>query len=149
MRPWVPLAALALALAPLGVVRPLWVRGHSMEPGLPHGSLRWVLRAWASSAPRRGEVWLVAGPDGDSLKRVMGLPGERLSWSGPDLTVNGQRLQEPWVAFPERGGQGAWACGEGYLLLGDNRPLSRDGRNWGPLPGTALNGRLLGTWAGS
>ena len=149
MRLWIPAAALALALAPLGVVRPLWVSGHSMEPAIPHDSLRWALRAWASHAPRRGEVWLVTGPEGASLKRVVGLPGERVSWSGPDLAVNGQRLAEPWVAFPEREGQGTWACGEGYLLLGDNRPLSRDGRSWGPLPCGSLKGRLLGTAAGS
>src|SRR5664279_269757 len=53
MRPWIPFAALALALSPLLVVHPVRVSGHSMEPALAEGDLRWALRAWASSAPRR------------------------------------------------------------------------------------------------
>lgn len=143
MRPWIPLAALALALAPLAVVHPVRVTGPSMEPALHPGDLRWALRAWASHPPRRGEIWVVAGPDGPSVKRVLGLPGETLTWRGPDLAIDGRRLDEPWVVHPDRQGEGAWACGAGYLVLGDNRPLSQDGRAWGVLPIQALRGRLL------
>ncbi|WP_243294419.1 signal peptidase I [Geothrix mesophila] len=145
MKPWIPLAALALALSPLAVVHPVRVSGHSMEPALRDGDLRWALRAWASHGPRRGEVWVVAGPHGSSVKRVLGLPGETLSWDGPDLRIDGQRLEEPWVVHPERGGAGRQACGAGYLVLGDNRPDSQDGRTWGPLPARSLQGRLLGS----
>ena len=143
MRPWIPLAALALALSPLLVVHPLRVSGHSMEPALANGELRWAMRAWASHAPRRGEIWVVEGPRESAVKRVLGLPGETLSWLGPDLWINGQRLDEPWVVHPERGGEGRQACGEGYLVLGDNRPQSQDGRGWGALPAKALRGRIL------
>lgn len=143
MKPWIPLAALALALAPLAVVHPVRVAGRSMDPTLRDGDLRWVLRAWASHPPRRGEVWVVAGPEGQAVKRVLGLPGETVTWDGPDLRVDGRTLDEPWVVHPDREGEGSLACGSGYLLLGDNRPASRDGRTWGPLPLQALQGRLL------
>jgi len=143
MRPWIPLAALALALSPLAVVHPVRVTGRSMEPALRDGDLRWALRAWASHAPRRGEVWLVAGPLGSSVKRVMGLPGDTVEWQGPDLWINGHRVDEPWVVHPERSGEGRQTCGDGYLVLGDNRPESQDGRGWGPLPATAMRGRIL------
>lgn len=143
MRPWIPLAALVLALSPLAVIHPVRISGRSMEPALHDGDLRWVLRAWASHAPRRGEVWLVEGPHGASAKRVVGLPGEAVTWAGPDLLVNGRLLDEPWVLHPEREGQGHLACGEGFLVLGDNRPESQDGRAWGPVPASAMRGRLL------
>lgn len=143
MKPWIPLAALTLALSPLAVVHPVRVAGRSMEPDLQNGDLRWVLRAWASHAPRRGEVWVVAGPEGEAVKRVLGLPGETVAWAGPDLRVDGRTLDEPWVVHPERRGSGQRACGSGYLVLGDNRPESLDGRAWGPLPGRALQGRIL------
>ena len=143
MRHLVPLAALALALSPLAVVHPVRVEGHSMEPTLRPNDLRWVLRAWASHAPRRGEVWIVEGPQGDSAKRVAGLPGEVVTWEGPDVWVNGQRLDEPWVIHPDRSGGGTLVCGQGYLVLGDNRPESQDGRTWGPVPQSAMTGRLL------
>lgn len=142
MRPWVPLVALTLALAPLTVVRPVLVQGHSMEPSLRHGSLHLALRAWLLPAPRRGEVWVVRGPEGPTVKRVLGLPGETIRWDGPDVFLGTRRLLEPWVAFPDREGAGQQACGSGYLLLGDNRPQSRDGRTWGPLPGAGFQARL-------
>jgi len=143
VRPWIPVAALALALSPLLAVRPVLVAGHSMEPALRDGDLRWALRAWLSHAPRCGEVWLVDGPEGPSVKRVLGLPGDTVDWKGPDLWINGQRQAEPWVVFPERSGERSQACGTGYLVLGDNRPLSQDGRAWGALPARALRGRIL------
>lgn len=143
MKPWIPLAALVLALSPLAVVHPVRVSGHSMEPALHDGDLRWALRAWASHAPRRGEVWIVAGPQGSSVKRVLGLPGNTVEWDGPDLRIDGRRLDEPWVVHPERSGQGRADCGDGYLVLGDNRPESQDGRAWGPLSASAMRGRLF------
>lgn len=143
MRPWIPVAALLLALSPLLVVHPVRVSGHSMEPALQDGNLRWALRPWASHAPRRGEVWVVDGPSGPSVKRVVGLPGEVATWRGPDLFIDGQRLDEPWVVHPERNGEGQQRCDSGYLVLGDNRPQSQDGRAWGPLGREAMGGRVL------
>ena len=143
LKPWIPVVALALALSPLGVIHPVRVEGRSMEPTLRSGELCWVLRTWASHAPRRGEVWVVAGPEGAAVKRVLGLPGETVAWNGPDLRVDGRTLDEPWVKHPDPAGEGSLACGTGYLLLGDNRPVSRDGREWGPLSGRTLLGRVL------
>lgn len=140
---WIPFAALALALSPLAIVHPVSVTGHSMEPGLPDGDLRWSLRSWASHAPRRGEIWVVAGPQHATVKRVLGLPGDSVTWRGPDLWVNGQRIEEPWVVYPERTGAGRQVCGNGYLVLGDNRTASQDGRSWGPVSRRALQGRIL------
>jgi signal peptidase I len=130
-------------MSPLAVVHPVRVSGHSMEPALADGELRWVIRRWASHPPRRGEVWMVEGPKGSSVKRVLGLPGDQVRWQGPDVWVNGEPLAEPWVTHPERHGDGQQACGSGYLVMGDNRPESQDGRSWGPLQVKAMRGRVL------
>jgi signal peptidase I len=143
MRPWIPLAALALALSPLLVVYPVRVSGRSMEPAVHDSDLRWSLRAWASHPPRRGEIWVVEGPHGSSIKRVIGLPGETVDWRGETTWVNGQRLDEPWVIHPERSGEGKLTCADGYFVLGDNRPESQDGRSWGGVPKRAMRGRIL------
>lgn len=137
------MAALALALSPLLVLHPVRVSGQSMEPTLADGELRWALRAWASGTPQRDEIWVVAGPQGPAIKRVLGLPGDIVVWRGPELLINGRPHQEPWVAHPERTAQGQKACGSGYLVLGDNRTASQDGRSWGAMPASALRERIL------
>lgn len=145
MKPWLPLAAVALALSPLTVVHPVRISGHSMEPTLKPGDLRFAIRSWAIPAPKRGEIWVVDGPDGASAKRVIGLPGETLDQIRGDLRLAGRFLEEPYLAALEREDGGPWICGAGYLVLGDNRPASRDGRTWGPLPPSAFRGRILGS----
>lgn len=143
MKPWVPIAALVLALSPLAWVHPLRIRGSSMEPTLSSGDLRWVLRAWTAGRPNRGEVWEVDTPEGPAVKRVVGLPGERVEIRDGDVWVDGRRLEPPAGARLERQ-DGAWSCAGGYFVLGDNRPASRDSRAWGPLAGTAFRARVLG-----
>lgn len=144
MRPWVYPAAAALALLPLLFIHPLKVTGRSMEPTLAPGSLCFAVRAWCAGAPARGEVWLVEGPDGPAIKRVVGLPGERLEQRDGELFLEGRRLEEPFLLQFDQGHGGPWETGRGFLLLGDNRRESRDGRAWGPLPRTAFRSRLLG-----
>lgn len=114
-----------------------------MAPALQDGELRLALRAWAAGAPRRGEVWLVEGPEGPAIKRVAALPGERIELRDGDALVAGRRVPPPEGARLERQ-DGAWACGAGCFLLGDNRPASRDSRVWGPLPLRSLRARVLG-----
>lgn len=144
MKPWIPIVALGLALSPLAILHPLRVQGRSMEPTLRNGRMCWVLRGWASGAPSRGQVWVVEGPEGPSLKRVLALPGESLELRDGDLFRQGIRLEEPYVQHLERDDAGPWQAGQGYLVLGDNRPLSRDSRAWGSLDGGAFRGRVLG-----
>ncbi len=142
MKAWVPFAALTLALSPFLLLRPSPVRGESMALAFREGQLAWGLRAWAAGAPARGEVWVVEGPEGPTLKRVLGLPGEKVELKGPRLYVDGRWIEEPYVRWPEPQDQGPWSCGAGYLVLGDNRPKSVDGRAWGPLPASALIARV-------
>lgn len=144
MKPWIPLAAFALALLPLAVAHPLRIQGRSMEPALKDGELRLALRAWAAAPPRAGEVWVVDSPDGTAVKRVAALPGERIELRDGDLYVGGRRNQPPEGARLERQ-DGAWDNRDGIFVLGDNRPASRDSRTWGSLPRSAFRARVLGT----
>jgi signal peptidase I len=136
--------ALLIALSPLVAIHPVKVEGHSMEPRLRDGQLVFALWPWCAGAPRRSQVWIVEGPDGSAIKRIVGLPGETVSERGGDLWVGGTRLREPYVNQVDASDSGSWPCSDGYLVLGDNRPHSEDGRAWGPLPRGALRGRVLG-----
>lgn len=135
--------ALAIALSPLTVIHPVKVEGHSMEPGLRDGQLVFALWPWCAGAPARGQVWIVEGPEGSAIKRLIGLPGETVAERGGDLWIGGTRLREPYVAQVDATDGGPWACSDGYLVMGDNRPRSEDGRAWGPLSRSALRGRVI------
>lgn len=136
------LAALGLALAPLAAVHPVRVEGRSMLPALHPGERIWVLRRALAGSPRPGQVWLVEGPEGPVVKRLIALPGQAVEERDGELWVEGRRLEEPWVRWSGRASGGPWQGG--CFLAGDNRPESRDCRSWGSLPESALRGRVLG-----
>jgi type IV secretory pathway protease TraF len=172
------LAALFGAGAALFPARRLRVEGLSMLPGLEPGSVVQIgWREWraARGALRRFDRWVVHAPDGGlAVKRLVGLPGERIELRDGDLFVDGRPLPAPppvlgqlAVAVPaveERLAATAvrcaavgpvhddcpWAAGERRLLL----PVP-DGGAWGTVRGAdagggwwlslAIGGRRL-TW---
>jgi len=136
-------AALVLALTPLLFIHPVRVRGDSMAPTLRDGELCFALRSWCAPDPARGQIWVVRSPEGEAVKRLLALPGERLDLQEGAFRRDGRALAEPYVRHEEPGSAGPWEARDGYLLLGDNRPASRDGRSWGPLPRRALTGYII------
>lgn len=115
-----------------------------MEPGLDSGAVRLALRAWCAGTPRSGQVWLVATPAGTVVKRLVAGPGARVELREGTLWVDGRLIPQPQVRFADHATGGPWATGQGWFLLGDNRPLSHDSRAYGPVPPSALEARILG-----
>jgi signal peptidase I len=136
--------ALLLALAPLAFVHPVRVEGNSMEPTLKDGQTLLALRPWCSGRPGLGEVWTLDGPEGKAIKRVLALPGQTLEQRNGYLMRDGAFVEEPYVSFRDVMDDGPWPAGDGYLLLGDNRPASRDCRLWGAVGDRVMGGRVVG-----
>lgn len=112
-----------------------------MLPGLRPGDQVIAVR---SRPPRRGELVVVRPPgrDLEMVKRLVGLPGERVRLDGEGVRVDGTLLEEPWAT----GGAppAEWRLGTGeYLVLGDNRGRSTDGRSFGPLREEHVVGRVV------
>lgn len=148
------LAAAAVLLALLtdlvrGRVR---VRGVSMAPALlPGDDLLTSRLLLFVRPPRRGDIMVVSlshpdAPDRLDLKRIVGLPGERIAIRGGRVLVNGVPLPEPYVELPDESGEEQeWLAGPGqFFVLGDNRPWSTDSRRYGPVPRAAL--RAVAWW---
>ncbi len=112
----------------------------------------------------RGDVAVFKFPEDparDFVKRVIGLPGERVEIRAKAVWIDGRRLEEPWARFtapplsphdPEytlrsehlRDDWGPATVPPGHLLvLGDNRDNSRDSRYWGFLREDQVKGRAL------
>jgi signal peptidase I len=103
--------------------------------------------------PRRGDLVVFDSPEKPGtffVKRIVGLPGEVVSMTGPDVLIDGQPLAENYRDdAPTRRGEGGgttrqWQVPSGqFFMLGDNRPGSSDSRTWGCLPRGRIAGRAL------
>jgi signal peptidase I len=107
--------------------------------------------AFALRGPRRWEVVVFRSPIDESelcVKRIVGLPGEKVALAGGSVLINGRPIAAPHgLEYDVRYGDRAklragWELGPGeYFVLGDNAEVSVDGRNWPS--GPALDAKLL------
>src|SRR6185503_8195924 len=120
------------------------VDGFSMNPTLQNGEYILVNRlAYKTGEPDRGDIIVFSQDGQDLIKRVIGLPGETVNISEGIVTINGQELQEPYIAQDPLY-VGEWTVPEGYLfVLGDNRNDSRDSHQWGLLPVENIIGKSV------
>jgi signal peptidase I len=89
------------------------------------------------------------GAGGIFVKRVVGLPGERIGERTGAIVLNGRRLREPYVERGRRDSQTYAARGVpagSYFVLGDNRAQSCDSRIFGPVPKDNVIGRVVFTY---
>jgi len=123
------------------------VDGLSMNPTLQHGEYVLVSRlAYKTGTPERGDIIVFSYPidqKQDLIKRVIGLPGETVTIRNSEVLINGEKLQETYIAQPPIY-SGEWTVGEGQLfVLGDNRNDSKDSHQWGLLPIENVIGKAL------
>lgn len=128
------------------------VSGPSMEPRIQSGEFVLIdTLAYHFSTPKRGEIVAFArGGDPPELliKRVIGLPGNRVRIERGDVYINGIRLNEPYVrARDTRTFVSTTVPPNDVYVLGDNRTQSEDSRTFGPVPERNLMGEALaGIW---
>jgi signal peptidase I len=128
----------------------LWftvVDSHSMAPTLESGDRRLTLKASSGYRYRRGDILVFHSREygRDMVKRLVGLPGERVSIRNGKVSVEGKPLSEPYVA-ENVVYQGDFLIPEGkYFFLGDNRAFSLDSRVWAEpfIQRGDIKGRLL------
>ena len=139
--------ALILFLVINAVSARVRVDGFSMLPTLHDGEFVLVNKlAYRSASPTRGDIIVfrsVSGPNLDLIKRVIGLPGDKIVIRGLKVTVNDQTLSEPYINdAPDYNGE--WQVPDGDLfVLGDNRNDSSDSHAWGYLPIQNVIGKAL------
>jgi len=143
----IPAIAIAL-LIHLFLAQATRVYGQSMEPGLFQNQ-RLVIEkiSYHLHGPRRGDVIVLHDPSGGSellIKRVVGLPGERVTVKNGHVLVDGQELNESYVVDQETRGSRSWVVPPLHVfVMGDNRGASRDSRTFGPAPLSGIVGHAV------
>ena len=161
------------------LIQAFFIPSRSMEPTLDVGDRVVVNRlAYRVGEPTRGDVVVFLRPTGDGgverggplsflrravaqglggtppgsedlIKRVVGLPGDRVQGKDGHLLRNGRRVVEPYLAgngFTSEFGPVRVKPGH-YWVMGDNREDSADSRVFGQVPRSALVGRaVLTVW---
>jgi signal peptidase I len=99
-------------------------------------------------------VVFVAPPDPtkDYIKRVIGVPGDKIMLKNGDVYLNGKLLDESSLLSPDvktypgaflTDGQTVTVPANSYFVLGDNRPESSDSRTWGFVPKDNIIGKSM------
>lgn len=123
------------------------VDGFSMRPTLEDGEFVLVSRmSYKFSEYERGDIVVFhfpLDPKEELIKRVIGLPGDHVRVEGGQVFLNGQLLEEAYIAEAPRY-SGEWVVTEGFLfVLGDNRNNSNDSKDWGLLPQENVVGKAV------
>lgn len=134
--------------------RPFQVNGQSMYPNYRDGEyILTNLIGLKVGNISRGEVLVFQAPtdkEKDFIKRVIGLPGDKISLVAGKIHVNGQLLDESSYLASDVKTFGGAFLGEGetvvvpegsYFVLGDNRSFSSDSREWGFVPNNKMIGK--------
>lgn len=136
------------------IMRPHKIKGQSMEPNFPDAEYLLTEKVtYYLRKPERGDVVVFQPPISDSdefIKRIIGLPGERVMVKDGGVFINDKKLDESkYLAssvytsggdFLSDGTEYTVKPGE-LFVMGDNRPHSSDSRSWGPIVPKKITGR--------
>ena len=123
------------------------VDGFSMIPTLQDGEFVLVSKLnYQFGKVERGDIIVFhfpMDPEQELIKRVIGLPGDTIGVQNGKVSVNGQVLDEPYIAAtPAYSGE--WQVPDDQLfVLGDNRNDSSDSHSWGFLPFEKVVGKAV------
>ncbi len=173
------------------LLEPFRIPSGSLEPTLQVGdfvavnkfSYGFRLPVWEKkiipmSNPKTGEIAVFrwpAAPEYDFIKRVIGVPGDVISYHNKVLTINGKKMKQTFVEYTvdESSGQSVAKYRENlsgvehdiyvrpevpatdyhvtvppgyYFMMGDNRDDSADSRFWGFVADEYLRGKAFLVW---
>ena len=129
------------------ILLPIRISGPSMLPTYSEHGVNFVNRlAYLFHEPRRGDVVAIrlAGPSVMFMKRIIGLPGETVTFHNGHVFINGKLLDEPYVKFPCNWEHEPRTLGPfDYYFVGDNRSMPQVDHTEGKASRDRIVGRVL------
>ena len=132
----------------LNVITPIKVIGDSMEPNISDGDIM-IIDRWNTNIEdiKRFDIVVIQYKEKYIIKRVIGLPGEKIRYKENKLYINNTLIKEPFLndqtitedfylknkTIPKKQ----------YLVLGDNREISLDSRSIGLIEEKRIIGKTI------
>lgn len=128
----------------LYVVSPFFVSGEAMSPAYNDGD--YLLTNKFDKNFSRGDVVIFQNekqPNTFLIKRIVGLPSEKIEIKNGNVFINGQVLDEtPYYSGETAGNTSVILEQDQYFVLGDNREKSFDSRSFGPINKSEIEGKV-------
>lgn len=137
------------------IAQPHKVSGSSMSPTFKTGDYIITNKLiYKFSPPKRGDIVVLKNPQNlseDFIKRIMGLPGEKIKIQNGKVYINGEVLTETYLpptlktnsdSFLSEGREVIIPPNE-YCVMGDNREQSSDSRKWKFVPKLDITGKVF------
>ena len=147
---WILCIAIAVAAAFCirgFIAEPIRVEGRSMNPSLYSDQTLLVEKVSRYfELPERGNIVIVHYPDSTNnyVKRVIGLPGERIRIENSTVYINDAALLETYTSKEEYADMEEITVPEDSIfVMGDNRAHSQDSRFVGPIPHDSIVGTAV------
>lgn len=124
------------------LVTPILVKGQSMYDTLKGNEIMVLIKVGGINRYDKVVADLIVdGKKDDTLiKRVYGLPGEKIKCENNTLYINDKKIDDPY-AYGNTGDFNEVTLGDDeYFLLGDNREISLDSRIFGSVKRKAIEG---------
>ena len=130
--------------------QPVRVEGTSMLPRLEDHDRLFINKfVYQFESIHRGDVVVFHYPRDPAksyIKRVIGLPGDRISIDRGAVWVNGTELREGYVPERYRDGRSMTEMvipDDSYFMMGDHRSISSDSREFGPVERDLIYGKAV------
>lgn len=133
----------------LFLVSPFIVSGETMSPTYNNGD--YLLINKFNKDFSRGDVVIFRyekQPDTFLIKRIIGLPSEKIEIQDGKILVNGQVLKETYYNGETTGNTSLTLGNNQYFVLGDNRNKGFDSRSFGPIAISSIEGKVFYTVSG-
>jgi signal peptidase I len=139
----------------LFVMQPNQVKGASMEPTFISGD--YILTSkitYKFRSMERGDVIVFKSPknpDIDYIKRIIGLPGDKLTIKDKEIYINDVLIAENYISDKTNVWEGGFSKEsvpttipeDSLFVMGDNRPRSSDSREFGTIPISSIIGQVF------
>ena len=136
------LIIIAVILIRAFIITPVRVDGASMDQTLEDGQI--LLLYKLANVDYGDIVVLDEEKEGEIIiKRIIGMPGDTVSIRDNTIYVNGEEVEEDYAYGETSDYEEITLDDDEYFILGDNRPISKDSRYFGPVKEDEIIGKVI------